>query len=77
GGGVDGGGGDGGGGGFIGGENGYQFGAWERHTRGIGGKLMARMGYRRGEGLGKEKQGMSRPVAIRVLPPGRSLDFIR
>ncbi|CAM9494594.1 unnamed protein product [Discosporangium mesarthrocarpum] len=35
------------------------------------------MGYRRGEGLGKDKQGMSKPIPLQVLPPGRALDHIR
>lgn len=34
----------------------YVFGDWEQHTKGFGSRMMNRMGYRRGEGLGKEKQ---------------------
>lgn len=34
----------------------YVFGDWEQHTKGFGSRMMSRMGYRRGEGLGKEKQ---------------------
>lgn len=34
----------------------YVFGGWEQHTKGFGSRMMNRMGYRRGEGLGKEKQ---------------------
>ncbi|CAM9853425.1 unnamed protein product [Pylaiella littoralis] len=55
----------------------YVFGGWEQHTKGFGSRMMNRMGYRRGEGLGKEKQGISRPVPIRVLPERRALDHLR
>lgn len=34
----------------------YVFGEWERHTKGFGSRMMSRMGYRRGEGLGRGKQ---------------------
>lgn len=34
----------------------YVFGDWEQHTKGFGSRMMNRMGYRRGEGLGREKQ---------------------
>ncbi|XP_067948766.1 zinc finger CCCH-type with G patch domain-containing protein-like isoform X2 [Watersipora subatra] len=49
---------------------------WELHTRGIGSKLMAAMGYKAGEGLGRVSQGRIEPVPILKLPPGKSLDRI-
>ncbi|KAI4501267.1 hypothetical protein M0802_003640 [Mischocyttarus mexicanus] len=49
-------------------------GHWEKHTRGMGSKLMAKMGYVRGTGLGKLADGRIEPVEAVVLPPGRSLD---
>ncbi|KAF6028292.1 ZGPAT [Bugula neritina] len=49
---------------------------WESHTRGVGSKLMALMGYKPGEGLGKDSQGRVEPVPILKLPPGKSLDRI-
>ncbi|XP_029362481.1 zinc finger CCCH-type with G patch domain-containing protein isoform X2 [Echeneis naucrates] len=50
------------------------FGGWEAHTRGIGSKLMLKMGYEYGKGLGKMQEGRVEPVMAVVLPKGRSLD---
>ncbi|XP_063392792.1 zinc finger CCCH-type with G patch domain-containing protein [Cydia fagiglandana] len=49
-------------------------GEWERHTRGIGSKLMLAMGYVPGAGLGAAGEGRVRPVEARAVPRGRSLD---
>ena len=55
-----------------------KLGDWEKHTRGIGSKLMAKMGYLAGHGLGKEgKEGRLEPVEAFVLPEGSvSLDKV-
>nr|CAD7587242.1 unnamed protein product [Timema genevievae] len=37
-------------------------GGWERHTKGIGAKLLLQMGFQPGKGLGKALQGISAPV---------------
>ncbi|CAG7828205.1 unnamed protein product, partial [Allacma fusca] len=49
-------------------------GEWEKYTKGIGSKLMAKMGYVVGTGLGRRGDGRIEPVDAVVLPPGRSLD---
>ncbi|KAK7095132.1 zinc finger CCCH-type with G patch domain-containing protein-like [Littorina saxatilis] len=51
-------------------------GEWEAHTRGIGSKLMSKMGYIPGQGLGSQGQGKAEPVPIMLLPQGKSLDRI-
>ncbi|XP_056457615.1 zinc finger CCCH-type with G patch domain-containing protein [Gadus chalcogrammus] len=50
------------------------FGGWEAHTRGIGSRLMLKMGYEYGKGLGKQQEGRVEPVMAVVLPKGASLD---
>lgn len=49
-------------------------GTWEQHTKGIGSKLMAKMGYVWGQGLGKNSDGRIEPVEAILFPKGKSLD---
>ncbi|XP_077493306.1 septin interacting protein 1 isoform X1 [Amblyomma americanum] len=50
--------------GLLGSEGG--FGNWERHTKGIGAKLLLQMGYQPGRGLGRDLQGISAPIEAKV-----------
>ncbi|KAK3533484.1 hypothetical protein QTP70_023368 [Hemibagrus guttatus] len=54
--------------------NSAEFCGWEAHTRGIGSKLLLKMGYELGKGLGKTLSGRVEPVQAVVLPKGCSLD---
>ncbi|KAL2103259.1 hypothetical protein ACEWY4_000127 [Coilia grayii] len=47
-----------------------EFGGWEVHTRGIGSRLLMKMGYEQGKGLGKSLEGRVEPVQAVVVPRG-------
>ncbi|KAL2915519.1 hypothetical protein HK105_204921 [Polyrhizophydium stewartii] len=49
------------------------FAGWEAHTRGVGSRLLAKMGYQPGAGLGVDGAGIVEPIEVVVLPPGRGL----
>lgn len=52
-----------------------KLGDWEKHTKGIGSRLMMKMGYVTGSGLGKTSDGRVEPVSATVYPQGKSLDW--
>ena len=71
------GGGDGGGGGGGGGSGpsfdslgkrdvSGDFADFEQHTKGIGGKLLAKMGWTEGQGLGRARDGIAEPLQVKV-----------
>ncbi|KAK2965788.1 hypothetical protein RJ640_009494 [Escallonia rubra] len=50
-----------------------QLAAFERHTKGFGSKMMAKMGFIEGTGLGKDSQGIQNPLVASRLPRSRGL----
>ncbi|KAG4959699.1 hypothetical protein AAZX31_13G141800 [Glycine max] len=48
-------------------------GAFEKHTKGFGSKMMAKMGFVEGTGLGRESQGITTPLSAVRLPKSRGL----
>ncbi|CAG9857195.1 unnamed protein product [Phyllotreta striolata] len=49
-------------------------GDWEKYTKGMGSKMMLKMGYVIGTGLGKNAEGRINPVSAVIFPAGKSLD---
>ncbi|XP_027329388.1 uncharacterized protein LOC113845900 isoform X2 [Abrus precatorius] len=50
-----------------------KIGAFEKHTKGFGSKMMAKMGFVDGAGLGRESQGITTPLTAVRLPKSRGL----
>ena len=51
-----------------------KFGSWEKHTTGFGSKMLQKMGWKHGQGLGSSGEGIVNPVkATRHTEFGRGL----
>ncbi|KAI3790353.1 hypothetical protein L2E82_03328 [Cichorium intybus] len=50
-----------------------RLGSFEKHTKGFGSKVMGKMGYVEGMGLGRGSQGMVDPIVASRLPKSRGL----
>lgn len=54
-----------------------QFGQWEKHTKGIGSKLLQKMGWKPGQGLGTDAdRGLVKPIEVKLRPKGVGLGTV-
>eukprot|EP01031_Cornospumella_fuschlensis_P041297 gene41297-50402_t len=47
--------------------------SWEKHTKGIGSKLLQKFGFK--GRLGAQEDGISKAIEVTVRPPGLGLGF--
>lgn len=51
------------------------FGEWEKFTSGFGSKMLKKLGYQEGQGLGKRSDGRIEPVEAKIYVTGKSIDW--
>ena len=47
-----------------------EFAEFEKYSKGIGSKILYKMGYRPGQGLGKDGKGLAEPIQVKLRPSG-------
>jgi hypothetical protein len=48
---------------------------FQKHTKGIGMKMLSKFGYMKGKGLGKHGQGRAQPIEVRERPLHEGLGY--
>jgi len=52
-----------------------EFGPGEPITGGLGAKMMAKMGWKEGEGLGKDRDGIVEPIGVKLKKDKKGVDY--
>ncbi len=52
-----------------------EVGRFEAHTKGIGAKLLGKMGWKQGQGLGRDGSGLAEPLQAALRPKGMGMGF--